>query len=288
MEPCQIVNGGTAKVSVDVTNTGTREGDEVPQLYVHEKVAPVTWPVMRLEDFQRITLKPGEKKTVEFTVTPDKLSMLDTDMHKVVEPGDFELMVGPSSAETKTVLLHVTGPNGDTGAASEPSAGHQQSLVSDFDEGKISAQYGHWMTTTDEQMGGKSVASMKVVDGGADGSKGALEVSGETVPGAQFLWGGTMFVPGASPEEPVNISSKKEVSFWAKGDGKSYAFAISTQSGQGQMPAMQAFTAGPEWKHYSFPISSFQTDGHDVTGLIFAFGQQEGKFDFDIDQVEIK
>src|SRR6185437_10913095 len=240
VEPSQIVNGGTAKVSVDVTNTGTREGDEVPQLYVHEKVAPVNWPVMRLEDFQHITMKPGEKKTVEFTVTPDKLSMLDTDMHKVVEPGDFELMLGPSSADTKTVLLHVTGPNGDTGAASEVTGGHQPTLVSDFDEGKISAQYGHWMTTTDEQMGGKSVASMKVVDGGADGSKGTLEVTGETVPGAQFLWGGTMFVPGASPEEPVNISSKKEVSFWAKGDGKSYAFLISTQSGQGQMPAMQA------------------------------------------------
>ncbi len=64
VEPEQILAGGTAHVSVDVTNTGTRDGDEVPQLYVHQKLASVTRPVMQLKGFQRITLKPGEKKTV--------------------------------------------------------------------------------------------------------------------------------------------------------------------------------------------------------------------------------
>ena len=95
--------GGTAKVSVDVTNTGPREGDEVPQLYIHQRIASVTQPVMQLRGFQRITLKPGEKKTVEFTITPDALAMLNIDMHRVVEPGVFELMVGPSSDQTTTV-----------------------------------------------------------------------------------------------------------------------------------------------------------------------------------------
>jgi beta-glucosidase len=97
VEPKSIISGGTAKVSVDVTNTGAREGDEVPQLYVHQKIASVTRPVKELRAFRRITLKPGEKRTVEFTVTPEMLSMLDVDMHRVVEPGVFELMVGPSS-----------------------------------------------------------------------------------------------------------------------------------------------------------------------------------------------
>jgi hypothetical protein len=54
------------------------------------------------------------------------------------------------------------------------------------------------------------------------------------------------------------------------------------------MPAIKPFVAGPEWKQYSFPISSFETDGHDVTDLAFARGQESGKFDFEIDQVEIK
>ncbi|HTS34387.1 MAG TPA: glycoside hydrolase family 3 N-terminal domain-containing protein [Candidatus Solibacter sp.] len=107
VEPQQILQGGTAKVSVDITNTGSREGDEVPQLYVHQKVASITRPVMQLRGFQRITLKPGEKKTVEFTITPEDLSMLNVDMHKVVEPGVFEIMVGPSSDQTSTVSLTV-------------------------------------------------------------------------------------------------------------------------------------------------------------------------------------
>jgi len=290
VEPSQIVNGGTAKVSVDVTNTGTREGDEVPQLYVHEKVAPVTWPVMRLEDFQRITLKPGEKKTVEFTITPDKLAMLDTNMHKVVEAGEFELMVGPSSAETKTVLLHVLGPQGETGMAPlpPPPAGSQSNVVSTFDDGKIDAAYGSWEAVTDAMGGGKSVASLQLVDGGANNSRGALRVSGETLPGSQFLFAGAAFSPGSSLQDTVNLSAKKEISFWAKGDGKTYAFLVTAQSLQGQMPVLKQFTAGPEWKEYTYPISAFGTDGHDIMNLGFAYSQQLGKFDFEIDQLEIR
>jgi beta-glucosidase len=107
VEPTVIGTGGTATVSVDVSNTGNREGDEVPQLYIHERVSPVTQPVMQLKGFQRISLKPGEKKTVQFKLTPDMLSILDLDMHRVVEPGVFDVMVGPSSAETTRVPLHV-------------------------------------------------------------------------------------------------------------------------------------------------------------------------------------
>ena len=107
VEPAQILAGATAKVSVDITNTGSRIGDEVAQLYVHQKIASVTRPVLQLAGFERITLQPGETKTVEFTVTPDTLSMLNAEMHRVVEPGVFELMVGPSSAQTRTVLITV-------------------------------------------------------------------------------------------------------------------------------------------------------------------------------------
>jgi beta-glucosidase len=94
---------------MDVTNTGPREGDEVPQLYVHQRVASVTRPVKELRAFRRIHLKPAEKTTVEFTLTPDALSLLDADMKPVVEPGAFDVMVGPSSAETTRVTLQVRG-----------------------------------------------------------------------------------------------------------------------------------------------------------------------------------
>jgi beta-glucosidase len=117
IEPSKIQTGGSAKVSVDVTNTGSREGDEVPQMYIHQKIASVTVPVKELRGFHRITLKPGEKKTVEFTITPETLSMLNTEMHKVVEPGVFEVMVGADSAHTTTAMLNVVGLNG----ASDPN-----------------------------------------------------------------------------------------------------------------------------------------------------------------------
>jgi beta-glucosidase len=107
VDPAVIGTGGAATVSVDVTNTGGREGDEVAQLYIHQRVASVTRPVMELKAFQRIGLKPGEKKTLEFKLASRDLQMLDRDMHWVVEPGVFDVMVGPGSSQTSSVSLEV-------------------------------------------------------------------------------------------------------------------------------------------------------------------------------------
>ena len=289
VEPSQIQTEGTAKVYVDVTNTGTREGDEVPQMYIHQKIASVTVPVKELRGFQRITLKPGEKKTVEFPITPDSLSMLNVDMHKVVEPGAFEIMVGPDSEHVSTVILNVGGSEGaGSGVMSKAPAGSESGLVSNFDDVKTTAAYGSWRTTSDAEMGGKSTSTLQAVEGGANGTQGSLQVNGEINSGADFTWAGASFVPGSGPEDPVNLSSKKTISFWAKGDGKSYTLAVMTESTSGQMPGMQPFVAGPEWKQYSFPLTAFHTDGHDITGLAFVHAQEPGKFEFQLDEVEIK
>lgn len=91
--------------------------------------------------------------------------------------------------------------------------------------------------------------------------------------------------------QPANLSSKREISFWAKGDGASYVlmFLTSTRNGQsGDIPAMTTFAAGPEWKHYTFPFTTFETDGSDLTGIGFIRVRDTGKFQFEIDQVEIK
>ena len=107
VEPKTIRTGGNAKVSVDVTNTGSRAGDDVAQLYMHQRVASRTRPVKQLRGFKRISLEPGQKTTVEFTLTPDDLSLIDFNMNKVVEPGVFDVMVGSSSADTSSVPLEV-------------------------------------------------------------------------------------------------------------------------------------------------------------------------------------
>ena len=91
--------------------------------------------------------------------------------------------------------------------------------------------------------------------------------------------------------QPVNLSSKKNISFWAKGDGKTYTLIVLTESrsgSSGDMPAMTPFTAGGEWKQYTFPLSTFETDGSDLSGLGFVHVGEPGKFQFELDQLEIK
>jgi beta-glucosidase len=107
VSPERMGTAGTARVSVDVTNTGVVKADEVVQLYVHAVVSLPVRPVEELKDFQRITLNPGETRTVTFAVGPDKLEAYDMDMHRRVQPGDFEILVGKSSADVLKAPLRV-------------------------------------------------------------------------------------------------------------------------------------------------------------------------------------
>jgi len=94
-------------VSVEVTNTGSRRGDEVVQLYVHDRLASVTRPVQELRGFDRVTLEPRERRTVRFRLGEAELAFLDRAMRRVVEPGVFEIRVGGSSARTTSTALEV-------------------------------------------------------------------------------------------------------------------------------------------------------------------------------------
>jgi beta-glucosidase len=94
-------------VKVDVTNTGKRAGDEVVQLYVRDDEASVTRPLIELKRFQRVTLQPGEKKTVSFELTPADLSLWNVEMKRVVEPGTFTISAGPNSVNLKSTTLTV-------------------------------------------------------------------------------------------------------------------------------------------------------------------------------------
>ena len=97
-----------ANVSVLVTNTGTRSGDEVVQMYVHHPVSSVVQPVIALHGFKRVHLEAGKSATVKFEVGPDELSILDAQMKRTVEPGLVDVLIGPSSSETSPVRVTVT------------------------------------------------------------------------------------------------------------------------------------------------------------------------------------
>lgn len=92
---------GDVQVSVDITNAGSRKGDEVVQLYLKDEVSSVTTYEYDLRGFERINLAPGEKKTVQFTLHPDDLALLDKNMNWTVEPGKFMVMIGSSSVDIK-------------------------------------------------------------------------------------------------------------------------------------------------------------------------------------------
>jgi beta-glucosidase len=99
--------GGRTEVTVRVRNSGARAGDEVVQLYIRDQVSSVTRPVKELRGFARVTLQPGESKSVSFTLGPDELSLIDRRMQRVVEPGRFDIMVGTSATPALTATLDV-------------------------------------------------------------------------------------------------------------------------------------------------------------------------------------
>ncbi|HTL95801.1 MAG TPA: glycoside hydrolase family 3 N-terminal domain-containing protein [Gemmatimonadaceae bacterium] len=99
--PDSINAAGVARVSCRVKNTGHRAGDEVVQLYLHDELAPVARPVMQLAGFARVHLAPGEEREVAFPVDASQLAVLDSTLHRVVEPGAYRMMVGASSVDIK-------------------------------------------------------------------------------------------------------------------------------------------------------------------------------------------
>jgi beta-glucosidase len=99
---------GSVTVTTEVRNTGTRTGDEVVQLYIRDDVSSVTRPVKELKGFRRVSLQPGQSATVSFELTPRSLQFWNADMHRVVEPGTFTIMVGPNSVDLKKTVLTVS------------------------------------------------------------------------------------------------------------------------------------------------------------------------------------
>ena len=108
LEKKSIRANGSTRVLADVINTGKCEAAEVVQMYIRDAVSSVTRPVKELKGFQKVTLRPGEKKTVSFEITPDLLAFYDVNMKYVVEPGEFFIMVGNSSRNQDLTKISLT------------------------------------------------------------------------------------------------------------------------------------------------------------------------------------
>jgi beta-glucosidase len=109
-----MLSDGSVTASVKVTNAGSRDGDETVQLYIHDVFSSMTRPVKELKAFRKVRVKAGETVEVSFEITPDMLSWYYVDPFEAgmpqltLEPGDFEIMVGPDSATLQTLMLNVS------------------------------------------------------------------------------------------------------------------------------------------------------------------------------------
>lgn len=97
----KIKSNEVIEVSVTITNTGKVAGEEVVQLYLRDKVASVVRPIIELKDFQKIKLAKGESKTIKFRINREKLSFYNAELKWITEPGDFDMMIGSSSADIR-------------------------------------------------------------------------------------------------------------------------------------------------------------------------------------------
>jgi len=115
----------------------------------------------------------------------------------------------------------------------------------------------------------------------------ALAVTGKIAAGGPFAWAGASLSPGDAPFAVVDLSARKGLRFWARGDGRTYQVMLFSQ-GHGRMPLSQSFTAGPAWKEFALPWSSFSSyDGHDVQAIVFAAVPPPGPFAFRLARVQL-
>lgn len=103
----KMASDGSIDATISVKNTGSRDGDEIVQLYIHDQIAGISRPVKELKGFQRVHLSAGESKDVTFHITPDLLKYYNYNLEDVLDPGTFDLMIGPNSSNFKIVSFTV-------------------------------------------------------------------------------------------------------------------------------------------------------------------------------------
>jgi imidazolonepropionase-like amidohydrolase len=158
--------------------------------------------------------------------------------------------------------------------------------ISKFESDKVASEFGAgWAPSTDSIMGGDSKAEIRIVEGGADGTKSALEIIGTTRK-QQPAFSGVMFSPADAAMKPADLSSHRGISFFARGNGDPFQVMLFTQA-RGFQPSAKVFQADDEWKKYEFTFADFDdSKGNEILGLWFGTNAP-GDFKFQIDEVKL-
>ncbi len=166
--------------------------------------------------------------------------------------------------------------------AAVPADVLDRGVISNFDDGALSAELGLWFPSDDAMAGGTSTGRVQVMTGGANATSHAVQIAGTITNRLPFAWYGAMWMPGTPPMSPVDLSKFKGLRFETQGDGQTYRVMLFAQS-RGTMPITRTFVAGPEWRTIEVTWEQFGVDGRDVTGVVLAGGPQAGEFAFKID-----
>jgi len=162
--------------------------------------------------------------------------------------------------------------------------GSESGLVSDFEDGQLGARFGSgWQVTIESEGSGHATAQMQVVPEGANGGKGSLLIIGEVGGDTPLSWAGAVFLPGETPWEPANLSEKKGLTFWAKGDGKTYRVMLfAGRMGKASLPTVIPFVADEQWQPIRVDFSQlrYQIDMQALLGVAFVASPPAGHFVF--------
>jgi len=203
---------------------------------------------------------------------------------KSTESEDANAATGAGSAVTDTPAPSVeAGP--PAGVPAPP-----EGLIANFDAGSAQSPYGIGIQSNGDQFqGGKSTASQQLVEGGANGSKGALEITGEVRPGTQYPSAGAFFFPEGPPTEGLmDYTKKKTLSFYARGDGKQYTVLVLSGTPVRMPPLMLGFTASPEWQKHEFQIENLGAADWQRVRLIGWMQTAQGAFQFQLDDIRLE
>jgi hypothetical protein len=201
----------------------------------------------------------------------------------------------PAKEDDATAATDAATPATDTPAPAQPESpagvpAPADTVIANFDGGSAQAPYGMGIQAGgDEFQGGKSTATQQVIDGGANGSKGSLEVSGEVRPGTQYPSAGTYFFPEGPPTQGImDYSAKTRLSFYAKGDGQQYQMMVLSGTPMKMPPLMLGFTAGPEWQKYEFEIPKLGAADWKRVRMIGWMQMAQGPFKFQLDEIQLE
>ena len=203
------------------------------------------------------------------------------------------VMGGHQKVSASTSVDSSEGGSAATDAASGGPAGvaaPADPVIANFDAGSATAAFGAgWYASGDEQRGGNSTAAQRVIDGGAGQSAHALEVTGRIGDGLQYPFAGTAFFPdGTEPQKIMDFTGRRELTFWARGDGKSYTVVFLGLRVDG-IPPMYSFATTPEWQQVRIPLADLAgLDIARVHGIVIGNNAPLGDFRFAIDDVQLR